>query len=626
MIMGVLKVKGFNWPIYILMGVQLALLLGIIVILLSAITPSLDMSTIISAVVIFMLGLPMLVLLYISSADRLVKKVLFGLTFSLALLSLSGIMWYILAGNLNAPWLISVAKIIMVVCYVPIIYVLYDVTKMGPKKLDMYPKALLVFVNVMCIIMILYYMVTRFNISNAFDISIYLFALLGDLAVLNLASMLVVIFKHIQLRYLLATIFIYNLFSMAGDSLNLATALQAVTYDASGFAQIFYNVMLVFLTVALLVYSLFKNVNATTVEEVNKKLDDTRHFMDDLIMQSPEAVCIFDPEGNVVIANEPFLNMFGVERSRLIGTFNLFRHAEKANYEHSVKIPGLRQGETIVIDKIKMPLPSRSNRCLSIKIFPAYDSGGTISGFISISDDITARVLADEELKQAKALAELYIDLMGHDINNMNQVGMGYLEIALNTMDIGEDKKKLLAKPLEAMKNSSRLIDNVKKLRRANEGDMYLRTVDLGKVLKDVIAEHSQAPDKDVTIQYDVADNTMVKANELLKDVFVNLVSNAIKHSDGAVKLNIRQEPVDVEGKKYYRITVEDDGPGIPDELKPVIFDRLLRGRAKVGGNGIGLYLVKTLVDNFGGTIAVEDRMPGERMRGTRFIVTLPAA
>ena len=58
----------------------------------------------------------------------------------------------------------------------------------------------------------------------------------------------------------------------------------------------------------------------------------------------------------------------------------------------------------------------------------------------------------------------------------------------------------------------------------------------------------------------------------------------------------------------------------------PIIFDRVERGRKKIGGKGIGLYLVKALIDHFGSTITVEDRIPGDRKNGSRFIVMLPAA
>jgi len=81
-----------------------------------------------------------------------------------------------------------------------------------------------------------------------------------------------------------------------------------------------------------------------------------------------------------------------------------------------------------------------------------------------------------------------------------------------------------------------------------------------------------------------------------------------------------------VDGKKYYRVTIEDNGPGIPDELKSLIFNRPLRGATTAKGSGIGLYLVKMLVDSYGGKIWVEDRTYGERTNGSVFIVLLPAA
>ena len=77
---------------------------------------------------------------------------------------------------------------------------------------------------------------------------------------------------------------------------------------------------------------------------------------------------------------------------------------------------------------------------------------------------------------------------------------------------------------------------------------------------------------------------------------------------------------------KYYRITIEDNGPGIPDEMKTDIFDRVYRSKQKTGYSGLGLYLVKIIMDKYHGTISIEDRVQGDRKQGSRFIVTIPAA
>ncbi len=76
-------------------------------------------------------------------------------------------------------------------------------------------------------------------------------------------------------------------------------------------------------------------------------------------------------------------------------------------------------------------------------------------------------------------------------------------------------------------------------------------------------------------------------------------MGNAIKHTNGnkiniAIDLKTTQE----HGKDIYMVTVEDNGPGIPDNLKNSIFNRLQRGKTPANGMGLGLYLVKTLVDS----------------------------
>ncbi len=74
------------------------------------------------------------------------------------------------------------------------------------------------------------------------------------------------------------------------------------------------------------------------------------------------------------------------------------------------------------------------------------------------------------------------------------------------------------------------------------------------------------------------------------------------------------------------RVDIADDGPGIPDERKEAIFDRSLMGLTKPVSRGLGLYLVKRLVENYGGEGWVEDRIPGDHTEGARFVVLLPTA
>ena len=77
------------------------------------------------------------------------------------------------------------------------------------------------------------------------------------------------------------------------------------------------------------------------------------------------------------------------------------------------------------------------------------------------------------------------------------------------------------------------------------------------------------------------------------------------------------------DGKKYYEVSVADDGPGIPDDMKGQLFRRFKGEGVKASGHGLGLYLVKTIVEDFGGRVRVEDRVPGDYTRGAKFVVLL---
>jgi signal transduction histidine kinase len=178
------------------------------------------------------------------------------------------------------------------------------------------------------------------------------------------------------------------------------------------------------------------------------------------------------------------------------------------------------------------------------------------------------------------------------------------------------------------LEDSSNLINNVQKLQRARTETLQTGVVDLGNTLAELVNQYSHIPGRDVRIVFKQAGQCPVLANELIKDIFSNLLWNAIKHSDPdkplAIGLRIDEEMRG--GKKYYMVSVEDNGPGIKDELKERLFSRFSRGETKAKGSGLGLYLVKTLVDSFHGRIWVEDSVPGDHTKGAKFIVTLPAA
>ena len=117
----------------------------------------------------------------------------------------------------------------------------------------------------------------------------------------------------------------------------------------------------------------------------------------------------------------------------------------------------------------------------------------------------------------------------------------------------------------------------------------------------------------------------MISGNPLLKEAFCNLIGNSIKYSGDKVTIDIGVEKTEKAGRQYYDVIIEDNGNGIPDDVKPKLFRRFQRGTTKAQGKGLGLYIVRSLVEKLGGSVGVENRVPGDYTKGSKFIVSLPA-
>lgn len=618
------RVKGYNKIILILIAIALVVLMGVVTLFIySLLEGVVSLLTVVSATSMFMVCLPLSLLLYRSSKDRTSKNLFLGLFTWFVLLSLSAIMWYIIPFTIQVPWMIFAAKIIMVISYVPLQVILLIVYMHERRRIEPNAMTFILFANGISALFVLYFVVYGLGSFQAdkFDSIIYAISVLGDILFLTIGSVLLLNHLSDKLRYVFSILFVNMILSLIGDSLNMFGYLGL--YDTAGYAQPIYDIMLLITSAALLAYSL-SNIKSITVEEMNQKLNEERLLTNDLVMQSPDPICICGPNGNLINANMPFLKLFGIDGALSANTFNIFDHISRFDVNITEKTDRLRRGETVMIDGAKMSPLQGKEIYLHLKAFPAFTPDGTISRYIIFLEDITVRKRAEEEMRATRMQAELYLDLMGHDIRNLNQISMGYLELALDMLNLDEQGRQLISRSLEAMKSSSKLIDNVKKIQRAEKGDVEFKEMNVGDLIEELIPQYANISGRDVRIHFIVECDCLVLANDLLSDVFANLIGNSIKHSKGPVEVNILVSRLIVGNVRYCRVFIEDDGPGVQDAQKVRIFDRFKQGDTVVKGIGLGLYLVRTLVDDFGGRVWVEDRVLGDHTKGSRFVVMLP--
>nr|WP_255668504.1 ATP-binding protein [Methanocella sp. CWC-04] len=234
------------------------------------------------------------------------------------------------------------------------------------------------------------------------------------------------------------------------------------------------------------------------------------------------------------------------------------------------------------------------------------------------------RMRSEEKLEKEKNNAELYVDLMSHDINNMNQSAAGFLEIALMRAGLPEDARHMLESALSSIKNSTVLIENVRKIQRISSGDSTMERMDLNSVILQAITNSLAHPEKKVSVDFKERFKAPVIASPLLVDVFLNIIGNSIKYSGIEVDIRIDVDISQIDGKDFYRVSICDNGYGIPDELKIKLFRRFQRGNQAIRGTGLGLYIVRKVVESCGGWVEVKDRIKGDHTKGARFDVYLP--
>lgn len=261
--------------------------------------------------------------------------------------------------------------------------------------------------------------------------------------------------------------------------------------------------------------------------------------------------------------------------------------------------------------------------------------------------DVTDRVLAREamestrteleegirqrtaELEEARSRAEFYVDIMAHDIGNMDQIAMGYLEMANSILLSGPGKKgevqSMLSQSIETLDEIARLIGNIRKVQMGKTGAYSARAINIGDLLERVQAQYQNIPGREIDISFDQKNNCDVMANDLLYEAFSNLAGNSIKHSRGPVKICIRTECYADRGKILCRISIEDNGPGIPDQVKGELIQCKAPGHASGKARGMGICLTKMLIAEFGGQFSLEDRVRGDHSKGLRAVVILPA-
>lgn len=383
-------------------------------------------------------------------------------------------------------------------------------------------------------------------------------------------------------------------------------------------------------------------------EEMYKKLymefQEKEVLLVSLINSIPDLIFYKDINGAYLGCNRAFVDFVGRSEKDIIEhtDFDIF-DKEVAEEFRAMDLKMMKQEEHLTNEEW-ITYPDGKRVLLDTLKTPYYDPKGNILGLIGVSRDITDRSKKEElqksivkerkilnELKEADRIKTEFFTNISHELRTPINVIFSALqmeEVLLKNYS-GKNSYSDKFKYIKMMKQNCyrllRLIDNLIDITKIDNDYLNINEInqDIVSLIENVtlsVANYISSKGISITFDTDVEEKIIAHDPEKMERIILNLLSNAVKFTPRKGKISVRIE----EHTSHIFIRVKDTGKGIPDNKLDSIFERFVQVDKSLKrtheGSGIGLSIVKSLVELHGGKISVISK-EGE---GTEFIIHIP--
>ena len=386
--------------------------------------------------------------------------------------------------------------------------------------------------------------------------------------------------------------------------------------------------------VALLLYGLFYLLQAElrqTIGMLSNELRERRMAEHEAkkfqraVDQSPATIIMTDTQGNIEYVNQKFCDLTGYSADEVIGkTPRLLQSGDVSSDDYVALRQQLVRGEEWR-GTFRNRKKSGEPYWAKTAILPLRDDIGHITHFIGVGEDQSERRKARDHIHRAQRIEAVSMLASGvaHDFNNVLTTILGNVHLArLDAPDKGDFSEEL--EQIEvAAKRARNLVGQIFAFARRQSGEAV--AVRVNEVVEEVthLLKSSVQPNIAITCQVEHTDMVVKVDPTRLHQVIMNLSSNAaeaIGPQGGNITIKVEPHEQDGTAARQVVISVCDDGPGIPDDLKGKIFDPFFTTKTAGKGTGLGLSVVANLVGEMGGQIDVASVFG----QGTAFTVRLP--
>ncbi|MBI2056482.1 MAG: CBS domain-containing protein [Candidatus Sungbacteria bacterium] len=356
-------------------------------------------------------------------------------------------------------------------------------------------------------------------------------------------------------------------------------------------------------------------VNAFVEKSMNW-LEEKTDILQSMFASANQAILITDPDAKILFANKAWEKLSGYSAQETIG-----RHPNELWGGHMPKEYYEKLWNTIKTDKkpfvgeVKNIRKDGTEYWQDDYITPILDEKGDIKFFMSIEPEITDK-------KQKEQFREEFISIIGHQLRNPLVSIRWLIESLTQSAAITSEDKNKIEEIYKQNKSLSSFVDDLLILSRVGKKDLKREIIDLNLEVEAIIKTVKGANPR-VEFSFDVKGESfpLTTNKSMALQVFANLIYNAAEYSDrtaGRVVITLEKQDI------HYLFSSQNNGPEIAEADKPKIFSKFFRSNMaqeiKKTGTGLGLFIIKTICDNFGWKIWFESQSG----RGTTFYVKIP--
>jgi PAS domain S-box-containing protein len=377
-------------------------------------------------------------------------------------------------------------------------------------------------------------------------------------------------------------------------------------------------------------------------------LRDSESRFRTVVDQSPISIQIFSPDGRTIRTNRAWEELWGTTLEAL-GDYNILADPQLEARGVAPYIRRAFAGEVAVIPPIlydpeetipglsKHQNPRRWTRAV---IYPVRDREGRVREVVLMHEDITERMEAEEERERllareqrlraeaeaANRLKDEFLATLSHELRTPLTSVLGWAKLLRSEQLDQKTTERAVEAIARNAESQTRLVNDLLDVSRIVTGKLRLSVepIELRSVIEaaaESVRPAAQARGVRLSVRLDARAGAVAGDADRLQQVVWNLLSNAVKFTPAGGRVDVTL----ARSNNHAEIRVTDTGQGIAREFLPYVFDRFRQADQQItrehGGLGLGLSIVKHIVELHGGTIRAESEGEG---RGATFVVNLP--